>query len=212
MVVNLKAEIRQRKGKRSRNLLASQGKIPAVLYGKGIDSMSVAVDSKEVAKILRDFGTSQVLDLMVDNEQYKVMIKDMQQHPLSQQVMHMDFLKVDLNVLITTFVPIRLEGEPKGVKEGGTLQQQLREIEVECLPTDIPEVIEVDISHLEVGDSIHIGDLIKLKDVEFLTTPDTLIASLVAHTDEPEEEDDTEITPEIVTDTDAESEDTPEEQ
>ena len=195
MDVNLTAEIRQRKGRRSRNLLVSGGKIPAVVYGKGIDSMAVAVDAREVTKILQKFGTSQLLDLKVNDNQYKVMIKDLQHHPLSQQLMHMDFLKVDLNVQIKTNVPIRLVGEPQGIKEGGTLQQQLREVEVECLPNNMPEAIEVDISHLAVGEGIHVSDLPALTGVEIISTPDTVIASLVVAQSAPaeDEEEETEV-------------------
>lgn len=194
MNVNLKAEVRQNKGRRSRNLLANQGKVPAVVYGKGIDSISLAVDAKEVTKILQSFGTSPVVDLKINNEQYKVMFKELQHHPLSQQLMHIDFLKVDLNVLIKANVPIRLVGEPQGIKEGGTLQQQLREVEVECLPTDIPEAIEVDVSQLAVGEGIHIADLKDLKGVEIVSAPEIVIASVVQAQAAPAEDDEEETT------------------
>lgn len=207
MNVNLQVETRHRKGKRSRNILAGQGKTPAVLYGRGIDSRPVAVDTKEIGQILKKFGTSQVLDLHLDDELYKVMIKDLQIDPISQQLVHVDFLNVDLTKVITTFVPVRLVGEPAGTKDGGIVQQQLREVEVECLPTDIPEAIEVDISHLEVGDGVHISDLAEDEKVEFLTTSDTVIASLVAQTEEEEEEEEeTELIPGLVSDDDESAE------
>lgn len=179
MNASLQAERRQFKGRKSRNLLAGQGKIPAVVYGKGIDSIPVAVDQRAAAKFLQKYGTSQLLDLKLDNDQYKVMIKDLQHHPLNQQLIHMDFLKVDLNEEIRITVPIRLVGEPKGIKEGGTMQHQLREVEVECLPTDVPEAVEVDVSHLEVGEAVYVRDLTAIEGVEIISEPDTLIASLV---------------------------------
>lgn len=204
MSVSLNAEIRNFKGRRSRNLLDGQGKTPAVVYGKGIDSKPITVDSITINKILKKFGTSQLLKLNLDNEQYNVVIKDVQYHPITQRLIHLDFHRVRLDKLTKSIVPIVLVGEPEGMAKGCILQQHLREVEVECLPTDIPEAVNVDVSNLKVDESVHITDLEEIKGVGILDAPDTLIATLFYPEQEevPEEgtESSSEPVPELVSD------------
>jgi len=174
----LKVRPRENKGKGYNKRLRKQGLIPAVFYGHGEEPLSLMVEEKQLRKILSietgiinlDFG---------DGQRKKCLLRDIQYHPVKGDLLHVDFMGVKLTEKITTKVPIHLVGTPVGVKSsGGILEQHLRELEVECFPTDIPEHIEVDVSHLNIGDSITAKD-ISLEKIDIVTPEDHSIASVV---------------------------------
>lgn len=188
----IKVEKRTGLGKQAVKKIRTEGLIPAVIYGKDINS-AISV-SPEGFKTLRDmhFSESTVIDLSIAGEKnfksLPVLVKDVQRHTLSDEVIHLDFLQVSLSEKITVHIPVVLKGEAKGKEEGAVLEQILREIEVEGLPLNIPENIEVDISGLEIGHSLHVEEMQVPGDIEIITEPDATIATLAVKKEEEEEE------------------------
>ncbi|MGB9803958.1 50S ribosomal protein L25/general stress protein Ctc [Desulfofundulus sp.] len=185
MEASLSAQVRTGRGKGYRRRLAAQGKIPAVVYGKAIGSIPVEVELRALKNILaREGGRNALIDLKITGEgqerQDKVLIKELQYDSMRGELIHADFQQVSLTEKITTTVPVELEGEPVGVKQGGILQQQLRELEISCLPADIPEAITMDISGLEIGDTVHVADLPVPPGVRVLNDPEEVVATVVA--------------------------------
>lgn len=169
----------------SRQLRRSE-RIPAVLYGKGHETVPLSVGAKDLDRVLdTDAGWNILLDLNVDGkDKILARIADYQADVLRRNLTHVDFQVLDLTQKIRTDVPIKLVGTPAGVKEGGILETIKRTIEVRCLPTNIPEHIELDVSGLGIGQNIHIKDIPVPKDVEFVYETNFSIASIVAPTEE----------------------------
>ena len=164
-----------------------EGKIPAVVYGAGIDSVAVAVDPKVVTKILHsESGHNTIFDLNVEGAPLvKAMIVDWQHEPIKGKLLHIDLKRIAMDKAMRVSVPILLTGIPAGVKTaGGVLDQIMREVEIECLPADIPDHLDVDVSALEMYGAIHVSDLPHTGSVKFLAE-DT---ALVAHVTEIKEE------------------------
>ena len=159
----LTAKRREKTGKGISRTLRRQGDMPAVLYGASIDSVPLSVNVHEMELLLNKVSPSQaLLDLQIDGgaqDKKTVMIKELQIDPVKFNYLHIDFYEVRMDQQITTTVPIVATGTSKGVEDGGILQIIRRELEVNCLPGDIPEPIEIDITDLEVGDSIHVEDI-----------------------------------------------------
>ena len=179
--INLEAENRNERGRHARNVLARQGRIPAVVYGKETGNMSIAVDSKEIQKIVRNFGTGKIIDLRLkgaDSGGMKVLLKDIQYDPVRKELAHVDFQSIKMTEKIKTGVPIKFVGQPVGVQRGGTLQKQLRALEIECLPTAIPDVITADVSDLDIGESIHVDDLTLPEGVQVVNDPAAVVAAV----------------------------------
>ncbi len=145
------------------------GNIPAVVYGPEIEPMVVAVPEREFRAAMKAAHTSSILNLNVDGKENRVILRDLQRDPVTNKVVHMDFHAISMTKPINVALPISFVGTPVGVKtDGGIMQATMRELEISCLPTNIPEVFEVDVSELGIGDSIHVRDL-ELPDVEILT-------------------------------------------
>lgn len=179
--VSLSAEIREATGKGYANKIRREGKVPAVLYGKGIDNKNLSVDGKKVDKILREHGMNVLVDLDVEGEKNIVMFREVQRDVLTPRILHVDFMKISLDKELETTVPLILTGTPVGITQGGVLQHQLREVDIKALPEKIPHAVEVDISHLKIGESISIGDILKNDyDFEILNDPEEIIAAVVA--------------------------------
>lgn len=158
--VTLPAEKRSDTGKGAARQLRREGYIPAVVYGHGIDSENLKVRIEDLESTLHDARVgSTLVDLKVDGDSAPVLIREVQRHPFKAEVLHVDFFKIRADEKVRVSVPLRLEGRAIGVEEGGILQQNRYEVEVECLPGDIPEYFEMDVSDLDIGDSLHIGDL-----------------------------------------------------
>lgn len=180
MVVKLKAERRDDLKKSSTKAIRDKGFIPAVVYGKAKDTMTVQVDSIELLKTVRDEGRNAIISLDVEGASVDVMLHDYQVEPIKNQLVHADFYIVDMKQEMDVLVPVHLEGEAKGQKEGGVLQQPQYELEVRAKPADIPEEILIDISDLGVGDSIMVSDLKDGKNYEVLEDENTTIVAVTA--------------------------------
>jgi len=158
------------------------GKIPAVVYGAGKSAVPVAVDPRQVSRILHsETGHNSVFDLALDGERTKAMIVDWQYEPIKGSLLHIDVKRIAMDQKLRVNVPIELIGEPAGVKQqGGLLEQIVREVEVECLPADIPNVIELNVAELVFGVVLRVADLPKNDKVRFLTDADQPVAHIIS--------------------------------
>jgi large subunit ribosomal protein L25 len=177
----VEAKPREAGDKNAARRLRRTGSIPAVLYGAGQEPRAITVDPKQITKILHsDSGYNTIIDVALDGEQAKAMIVDWQNEPIKGHLLHVDLKRIAMDKVLQISVPIQLKGESIGIKtEGGVLDFVLREIEVECLPGDIPGHIECDISNLTYGQPVHVSDLPHSEKVKFLTEPTLLVAHIV---------------------------------
>jgi large subunit ribosomal protein L25 len=176
------AESRTESGKSSNRRLRSRGLIPGVVYGAGRDAVSVAVSPSDIADILRSAaGENTLFDLKIGGERRKVILKEFQREPLKGELLHADFFEVALDKPIEIDVQLELVGTPIGVKnQGGILDFITRELQIECLPTDIPEKITVDVSGLELGKLLRVSDVQLPSDkVTLLTDPEVVVVHVV---------------------------------
>lgn len=165
----LNAELRSDLGKGASRRLRHAANIPAVVYGGNKPAESVTILAKEIAKLFENEAAySHVIELNVDGAKQNVIVKAMQRHPSKQFIMHADFVRVVAGQKLTAIVPVHFVGEDAPVKKGGEISHVLNEIEVTCLPKDLPEFIEVDLSALEIGAIVHLSDLKAPKGVEFV--------------------------------------------
>jgi large subunit ribosomal protein L25 len=181
-------EVVKREGRRKNeaNRLRAAGRIPAVVYGarrdgKQADSVSVAVDPKALMRILHsDSGVNTLINLKVDGAESRVMVKEYQVDPVTHQLLHADFYQLAMDKAITVTVPVTLKGEARGVKaQGGLLDFVTREIQVQCLPTDIPEHIDLDVSELMLNQSVRVRELPENPKWKAITDGDTMIVHVV---------------------------------
>ncbi len=159
------------------------GKIPAVVYGAGQDAVAVTVDPKVITKILHsDSGHNTIFDLNVEGAAVvKAMIVDWQNEPIKGHLLHIDLKRIAMDKMMRVSVPIQLIGVPTGVKNhGGILEHVLREVEVECLPNDIPSHLDVDVSNLEINGAIHVADLPHSGSIKFLGEEGATVAHVTA--------------------------------
>lgn len=180
----LTAELREGTGKGVARKLRAKGLIPAILYGPRTKPIPLIVSRKELSKALRtEAGGNVLIDLEIKDGDLPtrkvVMLKEVQYDYLGKEILHTDFYEVAMDVMITVEVPIHLVGRPEGAKLGGILDQIRRVVEIQCLPGDIPNSIEVDVSSLKIGDSLHISD-IKFEKGKILTDPGETIATVLA--------------------------------
>jgi len=192
--MKIKVEKRETVGKEGVKKLRKQGYVPAVVYGSDINiALTIPFIGLKALRLIH-FSESAVIDMEIAGEKkankpIPVLIKDVQFHPLTEDVIHVDFLKVSLKEKIKVHVPIVLKGESKQVKEeSGTIEQILRELEVEGLPLDIPEKIEVDISELTIGHSLHVSDLTVPANIEVVTESGAAVVTALVKEEEIEEE------------------------
>lgn len=190
--VNIEVEIREKISKKWSKKLRKEGNIPAIVYGRDINiPLLISPSSFKILRLMH-FSESTVIDMRIVNgkkkNEFPVLIKDIQYHPLTEKVIHIDFMKVSLQERIKVHVAIILKGEPQGVKKGGNLGQILRELELEGLPLDIPEHIDVDISHLDIGTSLHVADIGVLENLKVITDSTETVATVVAKKEEEVEE------------------------
>jgi large subunit ribosomal protein L25 len=187
--VTLKLEPRADRGRHLRTL-RRQGRLPAVVYGHNVDAVTVVVDGREFVKAFQKVGRNQLVDLQLGDEPVrKALIREVQRNPRDGDLLHVDFYQVNLTEKIESEVPIELDGTVELVSKGeADLQRGLHALKVECLPTDLPPVITVDISGLkEVDDEIRVKDLAVPPGCEILDEPDDLIVKVSAHREEVEE-------------------------
>ena len=158
---SLKAATRARTGSGRLNQMRREGWIPSVIYGRGTENMNLKVDSKTFADLLAHSSSENIIvNLDIEGQGTRLaFLQSIQHDPISGKALHADFRSIDENTAITAHIPTHLNGESAGVKAGGLVEQYVHAIEITCLPNDLPETIEVDISHLEIGASLHIGDI-----------------------------------------------------
>lgn len=178
----LEAQPREAGTKNYARRVRREGKIPAVVYGAGKDSMPVTVDPRHVLRILRsDSGHNTIFDLAMNGERTKAMIVDWQYEPIKGSLLHIDLKRIAMDKALRVSVPIVLQGVAEGVKnEGGILEHILREVEIECLPADIPSHIDVDVSHLTFGKVVRVSELPHNEKIKFLTDENQPIAHVTA--------------------------------
>jgi large subunit ribosomal protein L25 len=179
----LKAEIREEVGKGSSRKLRARGMIPAIFYGPRTKTIPLMINPKELAKTLQtEAGENVLIDLDIrkgdQSDRKVVMVKDIQINPLKRVTLHTDFYEVAMDEMVTVEIPIHLIGKPEGTKMGGILEQIRRVIEIQCLPGDIPKTIDIDVSSLKIGDSIHVQE-IQLEKVKILSDANLTIATVV---------------------------------
>ena len=190
-IMNLKASQREAVGNGPSRVLRRAGKIPAILYGPKTESIKLAIDRLELEPIMKSGAVAQtLLKLKIEgvDSVRNVMIKEMQKHPVSRTVLHLDLYEVSMDQKIKVMVPVVTTGKSAGVEVGGMLQLIRRELEVFCLPDQIPENITIDITALEIGDSFHVEDLPLEDAVEIPADVNFTILTILSPTAEEEEE------------------------
>ncbi len=188
MSLTIKCEKREVFGKNASRRLRREGKVPAVLYGGDEPSMHLAIQKKDIFGILRsESGENTIFKASFDSESRDTMIKELQTDPVTEEILHIDLILIAMDKAVRVSVPVVVTGESVGVKtEGGFVDLITREVEVECLPGDIPEHIEVDISDLHLHQSIKIEEMTFPEGVESLSDPQTLVVLIEAPTKEEE--------------------------
>lgn len=181
--VVLEVQERQATGKGPASRLRAQGLVPGIVYGRGLAPVTVAVPDRDLYDLLRTSGGSNVLvDLRIPGLTHETsvaaMIREVQRDPVNHTPLHVDFQWISLADKVTVQVPVSFIGESPGVLEGGVIDQILHEIEVECLPTDIPQRLLLDVSGMEIRDTRHISDLQVPEDVEVLADPEDPVVTI----------------------------------
>jgi large subunit ribosomal protein L25 len=179
----LTAEIRDEVGKERARKIRARGLVPAIFYGPRSKTIPLVIDPKELAKVLQtEAGENVLIDLDIRKgeraDRKVVMVKDIQVDPLKRTTLHTDFYEVAMDEVVTVEVPIHLVGKPEGTKVGGILEQIRRVIQIQCLPGDIPKSIDVEVSSLKIGDSIHVQD-IQIEKAKILSETNFTIATVV---------------------------------
>ncbi len=193
MNVALTAQLRTLTGKGPSRRLRQDKKVPAVLYGPKMDAMSLTVEALELEKLLRQIGEeSKLLQLTIEDGAQKlnkqVLIREVQIHPYRRRFNHIDFYEVPLDHAIEVEIPVELQGEAVGVKQGGVLDQLMRTVTVSCFPDQIPDKVEVDISNLKMGESIRVSDLMGKVPHELVGDPHYPVVTISAPAAQAEEE------------------------
>ncbi|MFC7322316.1 50S ribosomal protein L25/general stress protein Ctc [Halobacillus campisalis] len=190
MAITLKANQRKDLKQSVTRELRQEGNVPSVVYGKDKEPINVAVNSIELLKTVRDEGKNAIISLDIkDGSTVDVMLHEYQVDPLKDELIHADFYIVNMSEEMDVEVPVRLDGEAPGAKEDGVVQQPLYELAVRAKPADIPEEILVDISELNIGDSIMVGDLKEGRNYEITEDENTTIVSVTPPEEMPEEPD-----------------------
>lgn len=208
------AEIREGTGKKITRKLRSSNYIPGILYGYNISPVLLKLERKHVERIIRHLESHNVMgDLLIESEgkkkKSKVVLKEVQVDPIKERILHVDFYQVRMDKPITITAPLHFTGEAPGIEKGGILDEEMREISIECLPKDVPEFIEVDISSLDIGDTLLVKDLKVPEKIKVLEEDERVVVSILApkaveSEEEKEEEEVTEKEPEVITEEKAE--------
>ncbi|MCD6213782.1 MAG: 50S ribosomal protein L25/general stress protein Ctc [Candidatus Desulfofervidus sp.] len=181
----LKAQVREKTGKEISRKLRAQGLIPAILYGPSTQPIPLVVNPIAVLKVLeKEQSASSFLDLEITDgktsQVKKALIKDVDFHPATDQLIHVDFYEITVGKELTLEVPIVIVGKAKGVEKGGILEQNLRELTISCLPKLVPSHIEIDVANLDIGDSIHVADISVAEGIKIENDPQVPVVTLVA--------------------------------
>ena len=173
----LGAETRTAFKKGASKRLRRDGKIPAIIYGHN-GTATVSVDAHEFHTNFKTVSENTIINLSVGKKSYDVLVKDYQEDILTGNILHIDFFEIEAGKSLRTNIPVHLEGTPIGVREGGILEHLLYNVEVECLPKDIPERIDLEVEQLHIGESIHISEVEVPEAVRILSPPDQVIVAI----------------------------------
>ncbi len=178
--ISLKASLRDARGKEKNKKMRDEGFVPAIVYHRGEEAIAIALNNREISKIIHDAaGENVLINLTIEKEKKKArlaIIKEVQYTPVKRQILHVDFNEISLTEKLTVDVEIVAKGEPIGVKQdGGVMDHPLRIVKVSCLPMDIPKHIDVDVSGLALNGSIHVRDLVLSDKIQVLNDPSSLL-------------------------------------
>ncbi len=197
--VSLNVDVRTDSGKKVAKRLRFRGQLPAVVYGENASPIACSVDERLLSDLLKAHGRNAIISLRAGDTNQSTIIKDIQYHPVRDEILHVDFHRIDLARKIVVEVPIHATGSAVGVRiSEGILEQMLHDLEVECLPTEIPDHIEIDVSDLDIGDSLHVSDIVvDDDDLTIVTDTDRTVFAVAAPAlvleEEEEEEEDAEL-------------------
>ena len=179
--ITLVAEQRPEKGSRPSGRLRREGKVPAVVYGLGVDTLMVTVPARELGHILSGAsGANTLITLEVDGDDFLTLARQIQRHPTRGELMHVDFIRIRRDVAVSAEIPVHLVGEATGVRDGGLLEQLIFNLTIEAMPGNIPVSLEVDVSALAIGDQIHVSDVPLGDGVATQVEGDTVVAQVAA--------------------------------
>jgi len=187
MSETLKAEYRDVSTKSALKQLRKNGRIPGVVYGKDRKNSLIAIPAKELYQLLRSHAHTVINMEFPDGSKEPVMISEVQQDALDGSLLHVDFRQINMNQPVTTTVAVELAGEARGVREGGIMQVQLHEVEIRCLPSQIPDSLKADISHLGIGDNLYVSEITPPEGVELRTDPNEVVVTILPPQKEEEE-------------------------
>lgn len=178
--VSLRAERREAAGTGPARRLRDEGDVPAVLYGRGLDSTPLRVSRRELYSALHtEAGTNALINLEVGSDKYLTIARELQRHPVRGEILHLDFINISLDEKITADVHIEYVGEPVGVEEGGVVETIRNMVMVSALPMEIPSGVQIDISHLDVNDTLTAAQLPEIEGVEYLIEEDAPLVTVV---------------------------------
>lgn len=182
MSLTIKAEKRDAGGKNAARRIRREGNVPAILYGPDVENIPLVLNKRDIFDILKsETGENTIFQVDLEKDKPEVMIKDYQQDVTTDEILHVDLFRISMDKEIRVTVPIVLTGDPVGVKaEGGFVEFVTREVEIECLPRDIPENIEVDIRALHLNQSLKVEDLAQMEGVEMISDPHAMIVMVEA--------------------------------
>ena len=192
----LSAKRRDETGKGAARKIRSTGQVPAVLYGKNQQPIHLTLDARETLHLFHSISVENtIVNVQIDDdkEELETLVREIQMHPFRPDLVHVDFFCIERGVALEVDIPVNYVGTPHGVREGGVLEIILHEFRVKCIPSKIPESIEIDIVRLDIGDSIHVSEIEMADDVELLTDPGhTACLVSVPRVEEVEEEEELE--------------------
>lgn len=207
MAVSLEVEKRAVRPRSIRNKLRHEGRVPAVINGYQIESTPISVDAQELDRVLRENGLNSVITMQIDGKKVNTLVQNYSADTFTQHIIHVEFLSVNMTEEQEVEAEIVLVGESSGVKAGGVLTQTLYNATVSATPDKLPDSIEVDVSELEIGDSVNISDIPASKDYTIVNDPEEQVAAVNEPEAEEEPEEETEeAQPEVIGETDEDSE------
>ena len=174
----LTIQSREKTGKGAVKKMRRRGIIPGVMYGYKGDK-AVSVQGKDFLKLFEDIGEHSIITLSLDEkEKIDAIVKDYQVDPVKRDIIHIDFLQIKAGQLLRTEIPVKVKGVSKGVKMGGILEEYVRDIEIECLPKDLPEAFHIDVTDLDIGDSVHVKDITVGEEIRILSSPEQVVLTI----------------------------------
>ena len=180
--IEMDAQVRDERGKNAAGRLRLAGRLPAIVYGLGKDSIAITIDTAHITRILQSpSGHNQIVNLTVGKERASVLASDWQIDPVKGHLLHVDLLRVDLKKTVDVMVSIEIVGISQGVREQGALEEIVsREVELRALPLKVPRSIPIDVTAMGVGDAVRVKDLALIDDVTFLSQPDRVLVHVIA--------------------------------